>query len=418
MRLESKKKSLFKNTFMLYVLMFSKYVVGFITVPYETRVLGPEKYGLIGLATAIVTYFQLFIDFGFLLSATEQVSKYREDKNKLSKIFTSVIISKTILLTISVVVLLLLCFFISAWREHTVFFLMFLLYVGIASMLPDYLYRGMEEMTTITIRAVCVQTFSTIMIFFFIQTPKDYVVYPIIKVVGSLMSLIVIFFNLRKVHGIKFVKVNKNDVFSNIKDSAMFFFSRIATTVYSTTNTIVLDFMSAGGMTGYYTSASRLVSAATSTISPISDSLYPYMVRNKDFKLVKKILLIIEPIIIIGCVILFIWARPICVLVFGEEYYRSADALRALIPSIAITFPVYIFGFPVLGAMGLNKHANYSTMVASAVHIICLLVLFAIGKINIVTLGLSSSFTQHIIFVYRIIVVYKNRNLFDTRKKE
>ena len=59
---------------MLYALTFSTYALNLIVVPYQTRVLGPDKYGLIGIAAAIVVYVQLVIDFGFLLSATEDVS--------------------------------------------------------------------------------------------------------------------------------------------------------------------------------------------------------------------------------------------------------------------------------------------------------------------------------------------------------
>lgn len=418
MYLENKKKSLFKNTFMLYVLMFSKYILGFITVPYETRVLGPEKYGLIGLATAIITYFQLFVDFGFLLSATEQVSKNREDKKKLSEIFTSVFISKIILLTVSVIVLSILCLLISSWREHMLFFIVFLFATIMSSLLPDYLYRGMEEMTAITVRTVCVQVFFTLMIFIFVKTPQDYMVYPIIKLIGNTVALLFVFLHLKKTYHIKLIRVKIKKVFLSLKSSAMFFLSRIATTIYTTTNTIILDFMSAGGMTGYYTSAERLVTTANGMLSPISDSLYPYMLKHKDFKMVKKMLLILEPIIIIGCSIVFIWARPLCTWFFGEEYYYTADVLRALIPSIVITLPVYIFGFPVLGAMGLNKHANYSVMLSSMAHIVCILILFSINKINVVTLGLSSSFTQYVVFIYRIIIVYKNRKMLNLEKKE
>ena len=43
---------LLKNTLMLYILQFSTYFFSFIVVPYETRVLGPVIFGLVGAATA------------------------------------------------------------------------------------------------------------------------------------------------------------------------------------------------------------------------------------------------------------------------------------------------------------------------------------------------------------------------------
>ena len=48
------RKILYKNTIMLYIMTFSSYFLSFVTVPYQTRVLGPEKYGLIGVSTALM----------------------------------------------------------------------------------------------------------------------------------------------------------------------------------------------------------------------------------------------------------------------------------------------------------------------------------------------------------------------------
>src|SRR5690606_28065130 len=100
------QKRLISNTIMLYLLTFSSYFFGFISLPYQTRVLGPEYYGRVGFALAFMVFFKLFIDFGFLLSATEEVAKHHRDKQKLSEIVTAVNILKCILSFISFIILL------------------------------------------------------------------------------------------------------------------------------------------------------------------------------------------------------------------------------------------------------------------------------------------------------------------------
>ena len=95
----------------------------------------------------------------------------------------------------------------------------------------------------------------------------------------------------------------------------MFFYSRIATTAYSALNTVILDMISASGApTSFYTSADKLITTGKSALTPISDSLYPYMVKHRDFKLAKKVLLVLEPLIVVFCGIFFIWAEPLCAL--------------------------------------------------------------------------------------------------------
>lgn len=128
--MSSKKKTLMKNTIMLYILTFSNYFFGFITVPYQTRILGPEFYGKIGFAMAFATYFQLFLDFGFLLSATEDVSKNRTEKKELGKILTAVNYSKMILITIAVIVLTTICITIPKFRNDYMLYVLYFVYVS------------------------------------------------------------------------------------------------------------------------------------------------------------------------------------------------------------------------------------------------------------------------------------------------
>ena len=403
---------------MLYTLTFSTYILGLVVVPYQTRVLGTEKYGLIGLASAILAYVQLIIDFGFLLSATEEVANNQTNKSKLSEIFTSVTINGLFLSILSSAALLAACLAIPRWKENFLFIFLYLISTVLGSMMPNYLYRGIEKMEAITIRTVIIKVFFTAMVFIFVKGPEDILLIPVFQIIGNLLALLVTYQHLFAVLGVRFVRCKASDVILRLKKSCPFFVSRIATTVYSASNTILLDLISGGAMTAFYTSADKLVSTAKSGLSPISDSMYPYMVRNKDFKLVKKILLILEPIIIIGCAVVFIWATPLCTWFFGEEYAQTAPALRALLPIVAIILPSYIFGFPVLGAMGLNKYANYSIIVASILHISTLTVLFCLGLMNMVTLCISTSVTEFVVLIYRLTVVIKNRHLLNPDNQE
>ncbi len=88
---------------------------GFIVVPYETRVLGPVLYGMVGAAMAAMIYFQNVIDFGFILSGTADVALHREDKKYLSHLFTAVVWGKVLLAAVCAVVLAVLCQLIAVW---------------------------------------------------------------------------------------------------------------------------------------------------------------------------------------------------------------------------------------------------------------------------------------------------------------
>lgn len=416
--LNSKKGVLLKNTVMLYILQFSTYLLSFIVVPYETRVLGPTYYGKLGVATAIMVYFQLVIDFGFLLSATEDVSRNRTDKKKISKILTAVTIDKIFLTIGSFVVLLILCQVLPSWREDRTFYLLFLAATAINSMIPDYLYRGLEQMTAITVRTVAIKAFFTVMIVLLLKQPEQYCIIPILNIIGNSVALLGVYLHLYRQMNIKFVRCTVADVWANFRRSSTFFYSRIATSVYTASNTVILSVISAGSTIGYYTLADKLVTTAKNGLSPISDSMYPYMTKNRDFKLVWKILKIFMPIIIVGCGIVFIFARPLCELVFGAGYGDAAPVLRAMLPVVVVILPSYILGFPTLSAMGLSKYANYSVVFGSALHVCNLLVLYFTGHMNMVTLGALVSIAETAILLFRIVVIWRNRALLQVEQED
>lgn len=411
------KGSLFKNTIMLYILQFSSYLFSFITVPYQTRILGPVVYGRLGVAVAIMVYFQLFLDFGFLLSATAAVSRKRTDLDYASKLFTSVTIIKLFFSILSFIVMLGLCLFVPKFKQDFMLYMLYIISVIIYAFLPDYLYRGFEQMTAITVRTVLIKLFSTVMIFVFLKSDDDYLIVPILQIIGNAAAVIGVYVHMKHKLHVWFKKVDLKQIKTDLEESSVFFFSRIASTIYSTTNTIILGFIDkTGTVTGLYTSADKLVTTAKNGVSPISDSLYPYMIKNKDFKLVKKTLMICMPIITIGCTIAFIWAKPICALLFGEDFRDAGNILRALLPVVFIILPNYILGFPTLGAMGLSKYANTSIIAGTCIHIFNILLFAFTGHLNMISLAISSSISEVVIFSVRFAVVIKNRYLFKSDK--
>ena len=424
MPIENKKKVFFKNTVMLYILQFSTYLFSFITVPYQTRVLGPDVYSYLGVATSLMVYFQLIMDFGFILSATEEVSQFREDKARLGKIYTSVNILKIGLAALSLGILLVVCNVIPKFQGHMELYLLYFAAYVINAFLPDFLYRGLEQMTAITYRTVVVKALFTLLIFVFLKKPEDYIIVPVLLAVGTLVAVIWANLDVQLHLKIHFARITFSDLKNSAGRSAFFFLSRIASTVFTATNTVLLGASSAVNdtVTGFYSAADKLMTTGKSAISPLSDSAYPYMVKNRDFRLVKKILLIFEPIIIIGSIGIFIFADPLCGLLFGKDFitlsppdvtYTTGDVLRAMMPIAVVILPSYLLGFPTLGAMGLSKQVNYSTIFGTVLHLINMGVLYGFGLINAVTLAILMSIAETSILIFRIIVILRHRDMFN-----
>ena len=121
--MQTNEKRLAKNTFFLYLMQISTYIFPLLTFPYLTRVLGAEKYGVVVFSNAVIQYFTLFLEFGFLLSATNLCSESREDKKKLGNITYGVMYAKVLLAIVAGIVLILVCLLVPVFQKNSrVFF--------------------------------------------------------------------------------------------------------------------------------------------------------------------------------------------------------------------------------------------------------------------------------------------------------
>ena len=58
----------------VYGIHFANQALPLVTVPYLSRVLGPEGWGLVAMAQAFGTYGNLIVDYGFVYSATREIA--------------------------------------------------------------------------------------------------------------------------------------------------------------------------------------------------------------------------------------------------------------------------------------------------------------------------------------------------------
>ena len=406
-----RRGGLLENTVMLYILQFSNMALGLLTQGYQMRVLGLDNVGVLSAAQYATNFFQILIDFGFIYSATAKVSRFREDKNVLNKVLTCVILAKAMFMAVSFLILFAFIAPTLPDMSQVLVYAFYLISVCTYALLPDFMYRGLEQMSTITIRAVAIKFFATLMIFLFVHQPGDYFLVPLFTAVGNLGAIVFVYWHLFRRVGIHFCRVTWREIWVELKDSSQFFLSKVAASINSNLNGILLNSLAGPAATGLYANADKVIGAAKSGMSPIADSLYPHMMKHKNFSLIKKAMLIVYPVILLGCAVVFIFAEPLLVFWLGAEGSQVVLPLRLLIPVAVFSFPNYVLGYPTLGAMGLAKYANIAVVFGTAVYLLGALLLWFTVGINLVTLCLLTSVTEGSILAFRLVVIVQNRKL-------
>lgn len=405
--------NLISNTVMLYIMQIAGYIFPLFTFPYLTRVLDIEHYGMITFITATMVYFQMLIDFGFLLSATKECSEHRNNKIKLSEIFSSVVISKTILTIIGFFILIFIISSVPSFQDKKLLTILYYLSLTTTILMPDYLFRGLEKMEVITYITILGKLIYTILIFLVIKSKEDYLLVPLVALVSNLIVFIFTYKEIKKL-GLNFTIVNKKTVYYTLRNSGTFFISRIASTVYSSSNIFVLGLVASNENIALFGVANTIIVMIKSLFSPIADSIYPYMLHTKNFKLVKTILAIMMPIVIIGVTVMYMLAKPIILILAGNEYFESIAMFKKMLPIILLALPSYLLGFPILGAIGKMNLANLSVIYPAIFHIISLIFLLILKKLDVNSVIILTLITETFVLLLRIYYVvkikYKSKN--------
>lgn len=404
------EKKLLDNTIMLYILTFSIQLLNFVVTPHLTRVLGPANFGRVGIAVAYMSYVQLILDMGFILSATNEVAQNRHNPGRLSEIFAAVTNVKLLLCGMIFLVYMGLIAFNENVRQDAAFWLFYILAYSVNALMPDFYYRGIEEMRIITMRTLVARLAYAVLVFTCIHKADQYILLPIFLLSSNMVAFLIVIRDLRN-RNICWCGFNFQEIKRILLETFPYFCSRISSTVYQGLNTILLNMIYGGGspVIGYYASADKAVALVKTGTSPIADSLFPYMVKKKNYKLIRKLMLVAIPIIVIGCVCVCVCAEPICIMVFGDEYGKAGVILRCLMPCALVIFPSYIICFPLLVPMGLKKYANLSNVVGLCVQGFGLVFLTLLNYLNVYSLCLLTSLTEVTVFLFRLFIFIKYR---------
>lgn len=307
-----------------------------ITLPYLVRVLGPEKFGLVNFAAAFTGYFALITDYGFTLSATKDISIYRDDKFKVSEIYSSVMTVKLILFLISVIIFSTLLFSFEIFSNDKPLYIISLAGVLGSAIFPSWFFQGMEKMRYLLFINISVRVLITASIFVFIQNQGDY-----LKLVSlnSISNFLIGFTGLYFIHKnfkVKFSFPAVQLIISQLKNGWSLFLSQVSINLYTTSNPFILGLFTDNTIVGYYTAADKIRSALQALLNPMLQSVFPYVnhlltVSTEAFiNFNKKILKLALSGGIVISIILFVFASELVNIILGEGYSQSVTVLKII----------------------------------------------------------------------------------------
>ncbi len=324
------------NIFSLSVLQVTNYVLPLLTFPYLVRVLGPEKFGLISFAQAFIQYFVILTEYGFNLSATRDISIFRNDKEKINEIFNSVMAIKCLLLILSFVFLCLVIFNFKKFSDDwLVYFLTFGMVLGNV-LFPSWFFQGMEKMKHIVFLNIFSQAIFTASIFIFIKKSSDYIYVPLINSLGFLAAGILALWLIVRNFQVKVYWPDLRSIRLQLEEGRHIFISSVAINAYTVSNTFILGIFTNNVVVGYYSAAEKIVRYVLGLSNPLSQSVFPYMSklvttsREQGIRFIRKMIVITGGASLVLSCLIFILANSVIVVLLGRAYGESVVVLRIL----------------------------------------------------------------------------------------
>ncbi|MDD2702804.1 MAG: flippase [Candidatus Omnitrophica bacterium] len=327
----------------LTVLQAVTYVLPVIILPYLFRAIGAEKFGLISFAQAFVQYFMILTDYGFSISATQEISLCRDEHAKVCRAFSSVMIVKIGLALLSLVILCILVYFVPKFRKDWLVYVLSFGAVAGNTLFPVWFFQGKEKMRYIAELNIIGGIIYAIGIFYFVRGPRDYLMVPFLNsavfLITGLLGQYVVFRDF----GMSFKFPGYKNIRQQLKAGWDIFVSIAAINAYTTTRIFTVGLLTNNNITGFYSMAEKIANAVqTFPLASFTQALFPRLSRIyrrnkvKAFRIMRRLQMISVYISLIVLPLIFIFARAIVGAVCGGDYRKTVLSLRLLL--IAVFF--------------------------------------------------------------------------------
>lgn len=332
--------SLKKNFAYNSILTLSNYIFPLIVFPYVTRVLGVKNLGISNFYTSVMGYFVLIAMIGVATVGIREIATTKDDKNKLSQTFNSILFINIISTIVSLIILFVLANSIDKFSEHPQMIVIGSLQVFFNTFLVEWLYKGLEEFRYITVRTICVKIIYTISVIIFVRDTNDYDIYFLLN---NLMIVINALINI--IHAKKYINFSFKGIQPSlyIKTCLILGVYGILTSMYTSFNIMYLGFVCGDTEVGYYTTATKLYGVIIALFSAFTGVMMPklsYLVSSGDkerfISLINKSFSIL---IIFSIPLIYyseVFATEIIKLVAGNGYEEAVFPMQLVTPLVFI----------------------------------------------------------------------------------
>ncbi len=251
-------------------------ILPLVTVPYISRVLGPDLVGVNEYTNSWMTFFLLLGQLGISLYGNREIAYHREDKVQRSRIFWEIELLQTITILCALSLYLVAVFLFSSTFKY--FFLLQSLWIIAAGVDVSWYFMGMENFQRIVTRNLIVKLASIACIFTLVKTHADLGIYIVILGLSNLVGNLTLWPYLRK--EIQMVPITTWRPFSHFYPALLLFVPTITTQIYLVVNRLMLGRFSTQNQLGQFGNTDKITKVVLAVVTASGQVMLPH-IANK-----------------------------------------------------------------------------------------------------------------------------------------
>ncbi|MES1224805.1 MAG: oligosaccharide flippase family protein [Bacteroidota bacterium] len=331
-----KKNKLIWNFFSLGVVQAMIALLQLIVIPHVIKKIGIDGFGVVAVAQVVILYLSVFTDFGFNQTATREVSLYRSDRQRISKIFFRVLFSKLVLCFFAFIILLILVLLIPVFRAHALLYLIAFVFVLGQSSLVTWLFLGFEKMQFIALLTLAGRVIFVILVFVFIRNKAQDFLFLFFLGLGTLISGVASIFSAYRLFKLEFIKPSRDEIVQELKEGWHVTIANLSIYTCQYANIFILRIFTNDLAVGYFSIAERVFFTIKQVLTMFSQVAYPGVCQlvqsGKEFLISfwKQIYIPFLFCVISGCLLIFIFSPQVLYFFMRDEYFHSVFFLRMM----------------------------------------------------------------------------------------
>lgn len=394
-----------RNSLALALLQVANYVAPLLVLLHLTRVLGVDTYGVVAFGMAIIQISGVVLDYGFALSATHKIALWRERRQYVGRLVGAIFAIKIALFVFVALVVISFAVFSEKYSDFSMFFFLTLLPIFGQAFQPLWLFSGVEQMRYITVATISSRVVFVILILLLVDKQPDYLWVPIANGVAQVVAMLVAI-RLMYQLGYQVRWPSVRDVKYALRITKGFFASRVCVATYTNGGVMVLGLAATPAVVAIYSVAEQLYRVMQTVFSPVSQAMYPYMAKEKNYSLLAKVAGGSAVVALIGAIVGFFSAPHLVPLVFGSSWDGSTAVFNYFLIAINVNVLAVMSGYPLAAALNNLKVANTSVVYGSVIYFLGVSAVLLVGQVTPIALVIVLLVAEFYVLVHRAIVLW------------